>query len=265
MRIFSHLSEATKENERDLIEHGLRTISKTVQDKQQHFITRELIGHVYSIPLIPPSISELKDLLTYFNYSKEEGNSIVEYIEREYRSRISQILPPGEIKSTEPPWLAWPKRWTPFLDSSGELAYTYYDRLRTDSQLLRCIKNLRSISIDSQKGSGRHSRHNLAMIYRPEDARHWGIKRVPCSLYYQFLVRESTPGIEKFYMIYNIRSMDFYKFFLVDVSIALRIGAFISQLVMMAPHTPYVEEGAFIQITNSLHAEEKTLIERGVF
>ncbi len=77
--------------------------------------------------------------------------------------------------------------------------------------------------------------------------------RIPCSLYYQILVRDGKVDLH-----YAMRSCDFLTHFPVDIALAIRMQHYITERLGRAV-------GTFSYFTGSLHAYRKDLAVRGIF
>jgi len=84
-----------------------------------------------------------------------------------------------------------------------------------------------------------------------------GKVRVPCSMFYQFLVRPSK-GVDKLNAIYVMRSSDLLTHFVNDVYLALKMQEHIATEVGL-------EVGTFTMFVSSFHAYYKDLKAFGIF
>jgi len=232
MRIYSKLSEAVKETERELIEMGTRVIVQSMQDKEGIFDTIELQGYGYIITN-HAGIEE--------DFIKLGGN--VEYLRQELQERVSPLwYNPGQA------WSIREDTWSQFLEPSGKFAYTYNERFR--EQLMPLLKEL------NDKPSTRQA--ILSMYDRHQDMNNWGGKRrIPCSMYYQFL-RRIRNGIEVLDIIYTMRSCDIYNHYLYDVVLAMKLQEYVANALGIEP-------GHFTHFIGSLHAYKKDADKKGVF
>jgi len=230
MRIFNNCLEMIKEVERDLFEMGIKYQSATVQDfdasKDKAFETLELNGYAYKLT----SMDQLDEMLDYMKISKL-------WVEAEHIERLD----PG----FENPGKAWKlyRVWEQYLHD-GIFQYTYSERLR--EQLAYVIRELRRNS---------NTRQAVLTIYdRYQDMMNWGGKaRVPCSLSYQFIIRN-----RKLRLIYSMRSCDFLKHFAADVALALLLQGEIAKELKLNP-------GTFTHFLGSLHAFHGDMKDRGIY
>jgi thymidylate synthase len=87
-----------------------------------------------------------------------------------------------------------------------------------------------------------------------QDMMNWGGRdRVPCSLTYQFIVRDGTLTL-----VYNQRSCDFIKFFASDVFITCELLSYVAEMLN-------VKVGRFVHFLGSLHAFAGDLEGRDIF
>ncbi len=228
MRIFKDCLEAQREIERDLFEMGTEVQSYSMQDKvvahDDRFLTKELQGYSYSIlkfgdadELIP--LDEFKWCLSDF----EERIS-------------SDYINPGE---------AWKKRakvWEEFLHD-GKFAYTYNERIRTQLDLV--INELKIHPTSRQAIIEIHN--NIIDIQNMG-----GNKRIPCSMFYQFLLRR-----DKLDVYYVMRSCDFLTHWPFDVWQAIHLLKYVAGMTKTEP-------GKFMHYITSLHAYKKDM-PKGIF
>jgi len=231
VRIYKDCYEMIREVERDLFEMGIKFQSETVQDKvvkdDPNFMTLELTGYDYKLT----GYDKLDEMLKYLNISEE-------WVSQDFMERIEdKFLNPGDA------WKINSELWEQYLHD-GMFQYTYNERIRGQLPLL-----LRELT------SRRNTRQGIITIYDyHQDIMNWGSKgRVPCSMYYQFFIRNN-----KLQMIYVMRSCDFLKHFAGDVALAIKMLFYISEKIN-------VEVGTFTHFIGSLHAFYIDLNKRGIF
>lgn len=237
MRIFSDPMEMVKEVERDLYEMGTRYQSHTVQDKNvkddPNFQTIELCGYAYMLTSFDDPRRMMKMAL-YSGYLKKA------WLEAETVERIHGELTPYN------PGFAWQlnwELWKPFL-RNGVFSYSYAERWQ--EQIPYIIRELQNKPNTRQAVMTMYDRH--------QDMLNWGgFDRVPCSVSYQFLLRE-----DRLVCIYNQRSCDFVKFFGADVFMTIELMKHIGKMIDK-------ECGQFIHFLGSLHAFAGDLKERKIF
>lgn len=231
--------QMVREVERDLFEMGIRYQSDTVQDQEVRgdpgFRTIELTGYQYSLK--NPSLESLEKMVTYLN-----GN--LEWAKEELLERLGGAINPGTA------WTAngeSRKTWEPFL-REGRFAYSYPERLTL--QLDYAIAELQ------RRPSTRQAVMTMYDVH--QDLMNWGgLDRVPCSLTYQFLLRD-----EQLTLIYSQRSCDFMKFFATDVYITCGM---LQHAAIHVASVRTVTSTRLIHCVGSLHAFAKDLDGRGIF
>lgn len=253
MRIYMNLHEAFREVERDLWEMGIRVHPETMQDKvvanDPDYETLEL--QAYGFQIVPPTgdrITYCQEDLDVVFQNRGESEKCSRYIQQELADRLSPYpLNPGSS------WETRPHIWKEFIHN-GKFAYTYSERMAP--QLERIIKELRDKPNTRQGIINFHS--NICprdRVLPSADLDNMGASggRIPCSMYYQFLLREGAVN-----MVYTMRSCDFLTHFPIDVSLACLIqGVVASRLGMNV--------GPFTYFTGSLHAYMKDMKKRGIF
>lgn len=227
MRIFNDVRDLYSETERDLKEMGIEYMSQTVQDQEVNKRTKELIGHAYQMNINESTVKYLENLAV------EKGIPRA-WLITEMKERLYECVNPGK---------AWQNRediWSQFI-RNGRFAYTYSERLYP--QYMKVLTELETKP---------NTRQAVLTMFWPQDQDQLGGQdRVPCSMTYQFLRREN--GL---YLIYTMRSCDFYKFFLADVFFACKLLEHFATILEITPRS-------FQHQIGSLHAFEEDL--EGVF
>lgn len=245
MRIYDNAYELMSETGRNLWEMGIENRPKTYQNKNiegnPDFITKELIAESYCLTSIP-------DPEWLFVYTKTR-----EWADAEFAERVSgKMLNPGEA------WELNKSMWEEFLvdvDKKGDLFsrfdYTYAERMNfltsnhwedsnvcpTDTYLNNII-NLLKYDNDTRKAI-------LSIFESVKDSsRLDGHARIPCSMYYQFLIRPNGKGEKVCNIIYNQRSADFVAHFGDDVYLAWRLMEYVAGAVGVKPGYLYHQIGS---------------------
>jgi thymidylate synthase len=201
-RIFRNCAEAINEIERDISEMGILVKPLSMQN---HKIT-EADGDKY-------------DTLELQNYSfaimsdrdKDEMVGVcLDWCRSEFMERVSAFKNnPGEA------YLLRKEVWEPFL-VDGKFDYTYSERINYNMQLKKVIEELKV---------NPGTRQAIIHIHFPDDVDSvGGIARVPCSMYYQLMIRRGRLDI-----IYNMRSSDFGTHFKNDIWHALKLREYIAE------------------------------------
>ena len=231
MRIYKNSFEAIREVERDLCEMGITYQSKTCQDQDvsqdEGFLTKELSPYVYSIT------NPTNELDAMLNYKKDLP--YIEWVLAEAEERYFGI-PSGQQNPGEA-WKKLPELWQQF-NHEGFFAYTYVERMQ---------EQIKYVKAELKRNPA--SRQVMITMYdRHQDMMNWGGKsRVPCSLSYNFLIRDG-----KLTLVYTQRSCDFYNFFQADVFCAIFMQNEIAKELGL-------ECGKFTHSIISLHAFKKDM------
>ena len=132
--------------------------------------------------------------------------------------------------------------WEQFLDKNGEFDYTYSERINIVNKLDNLIELLR-LDQDTRKA--------VLNIFTDKDVLYYdGKKRIPCSMYYDFLIRENSKGKKQLNICYHQRSSDFVQHFGDDVYLAWKLMEYIAKEVG-------VEPGYLYHTIDSLHSYKK--------
>jgi thymidylate synthase len=241
MRYFQTVLEALKEVERDLIEMGIDNWPKSMQNVRTEddplFQTKELVG--YSFRVHNPSERESLRAVAEFHNIPE---SVVEsYCQDEITDRLG-------FKATNPghSWVHRAEVWKPFINAEGKFDYTYSERLVNTVRFAREL-------LQNDPGT----RQAILQVFEPTDVIFGGGKRrIPCSMYYQFLNRPRD-----FHVLYTMRSCDIYTHFGFDVTLAIMLAKRMKDSLEGAEKKPIV----FTMFIGSLHAYRKDYEPRGVF
>lgn len=231
MRLYLDCKEAYEEIKRDLAEMGIEVKIKSMQDKNvegmEEYNTKELQN--YSYCLLNPDSNEIAKVLPV---NKEWADA--EFLER---MDSSGNVNPGEAYKLRP------DVWDEFLHD-GKFSYTYNQRIWANDQFRDIIRGIKNDS---------GSRQLWLSIWNPliDAERIGGEARVPCSLGYNFQVREG-----KLNMHYVMRSSDFSTHWANDVYLAVKLLEYIANL------TNY-PVGSFTHTMFSLHVYMKDI--EGVF
>lgn len=230
MRIYSNCYELMSETGRNLWEMGMEVKPKTYQNKniegKDEFITKELICEQYCLTKMP-------DPEYLFTYTKCK-----DWADAEFQERISdKKLNPGE---------AWKLRkdvWEEFL-TRGKFDYTYNERIyhviKDVIELLKNDSDTRKAVIPIFNGD----QDFLDTLYYD------GSKRIPCSMYYDFLIRENASGQKQLNICYHQRSSDFVTHFGNDVYLAWKLMEYVAEQVGILP-------GYLYHTIDSLHSYKK--------
>ncbi len=241
MRIYSTAYELMSETGRNLYEMGLEVKPKTYQNKNiqdnPDFITKELICEQYCLTKLPDP-----EMLFLYNGGKYAKS----WADEEFKERISgEVLNPGK---------AWELRrevWEEFLSSIQKFDYTYPERINRmrrfhQDSLTYLSAIIRLLREDSD------TRKAVLSIFDPSlDANYLGgEKRMPCSMYYDFLIRENARGEKQLNICYHQRSSDFALHFGCDVYLAWNLMNYVAYQVGVKP-------GYLYHTIDSLHCYKR--------
>lgn len=231
MRIYSSSYELMSEMGRELNSYGQTVKPKTYQNKNiegnKDFVTKEIICQQYCL-------TSLQDPTWLFFYSRSR-----EWADAEFQERIdtSDIINPGK---------AWELRkdlWEQFL-VNGKFDYTYNERIiHVIKPLIRLLKD------DNDTRKAVLPIFNGDMDGLDTD---WydGSRRIPCSMYYDFLIRQNGKGEKVLHICYHQRSSDFVTHFGNDVYLAWRLMEHVAKEVGVKP-------GYLYHTIDSLHTYQK--------
>lgn len=231
MRIYSSSYELMSEMGRELNSYGQTVKPKTYQNKNiegnEDFVTKEIICQQYCL-------TSLQDPTWLFFYSRSR-----EWADAEFQERIdtSDIINPGK---------AWELRkdlWEQFL-VNGKFDYTYNERIiHVIKPLIRLLKD------DNDTRKAVLPIFNGDMYGLDTD---WydGSRRIPCSMYYDFLIRQNGKGEKVLHICYHQRSSDFVTHFGNDVYLAWRLMEYVAKEIGVKP-------GYLYHTIDSLHTYQK--------
>lgn len=231
MRIYSSSYELMSEMGRELNSYGQTVKPKTYQNKNiegnEDFVTKEIICQQYCL-------TSLQDPTWLFFYSRSR-----EWADAEFQERIdtSDIINPGK---------AWELRkdlWEQFL-VNGKFDYTYNERIiHVIKPLIRLLKD------DNDTRKAVLPIFNGDMDGLNTDG-YDGSRRIPCSMYYDFLIRQNGKGEKVLHICYHQRSSDFVTHFGNDVYLAWRLMEYVAKEVGVKP-------GYLYHTIDSLHTYQK--------
>ena len=215
-RIYESMAEAINEIERDISEMGIKVWPHTMQNKvvkdDPNYQTLEVQNYSFTILSLKDKDAMVQECLPW--------------CKAEFKERISaNFINPGTA------WKLRPEVWTEFL-VNGKMDYTYNERMNYWSQIDLVIAELTK---------NPDSRQCLIHVNEAMDCSYWQQNRIPCSVYYQLLVRRERVDI-----IYNMRSSDFDTHFKNDIWLADELRNYIAKSIGRKP-------GLFMMNVGSLH------------
>lgn len=240
MRIYSDAYELMSETGRNLYEMGAEVKPKTYQNKSiegiDDFITKELICEQYCLTKLPD-----EDNLFIHTHSKD-------WAEAEFQERLQDNVNPGDAYKLRK------EVWEQFLNEEGKFDYTYGERINNLLLTKRENKTLSSSTIQEVIAlliRDQDTRKAIIPIYGLSDSSYLdGSKRIPCSMYYNFLIRTNAKGDKQLNICYHQRSSDFIVHFGNDVYLAWKLMVYISEKVGVKP-------GYLYHTIDSLHVYKK--------
>lgn len=246
MRIYSNCEELMSEMGRNLWEMGKINKPKTYQNKNiegnDEYATKELIAEQYCLT----SLNNMEALF-FYSHSKEWADD--EFKERVKTPIFSPIdgnpdrylyLNPGEA------YLKRKDIWDEFLTEKDKFDYTYNERMTYTEYH---VSNLEHVM--KELDNNPDTRRAILPIFDINDTQLISEKiRIPCSMYYNFLIRENQKGEKVLNIIYHQRSSDFITHFGNDVYLAYKLMDFISKHIMVKP-------GYLFHTLDSIHVYKK--------
>lgn len=239
-RIFKDCLEMVQEMDRELKVSGITVPVKHYQNKEligDNQNTKELIGVNFIIS--KPNLKK-KEMLEFL--FKNDADNIEKYCEQELIDRINRegINPGNSYKIRLDLWQSLMSK------KDGEkFDYTYSERINYHNQLDNVISTLKE---------DEHSRRAMIMIFKPEDTDESAgfTTRIPCSIDYQFLIRNN-----KLMIIYQLRSNDYFKHFAIDIWLANAMQEYIVE--QLKDTYPKLKVGPLNYYCGSFHAYNEDL------
>lgn len=242
MRIFRNCEEYIREMDRELFQSGIKVAVNHYQNKKlegDDRFTKEIIG--VNVCISKP-LEKRKEMLEFiFN---EQADRIEQYCIQEFKDRISSTpLNPGESYKIRQ------DMWQKFLvDDNTKFDYTYSTRLCAKWRaIIDCLKE------------DKHSRQAVMQVFEPQDTYAFGgDTRIPCSLHYQFLIRN-----DQLHCIYCMRSNDYFGHNPIDIWLAAETIKYLTE--QLKETYPELETGKLYYQAGSLHAYNWDLKARLLF
>lgn len=236
MRVYRTLYDAVNETARDLKVRGITVRCKSYQDKKlegDDQLVKELIGVAFKVdkPLL-----HREEVIHYLFPDEKEAEKIIKYCKQEIKDRCSgKPLNPGNSYKIRA------DLWNNFLEGTGKFSYQYAERLWTNDQFEHVINTLKN---------DESTRQAVLSIWNPsidmDGTKTGGVSRVPCSLFYQFLIRNN-----RLHCIYYLRSNDMLSHHAIDLYCA---SGLMEYLVKRLKDTyPNLKVGSLTYECGSLH------------
>lgn len=203
---------------RDVDEMGLIVTPQSMQNKDirgnEDYHTKEVINYTYCL-------TSLRDKNNLFLTDKVSR----EWCIAEFKERIDlNNTNPGEAYKIRQ------HVWDEFL-VDGKFDYSYSERIGNQAELV-----IDRLSKDPD------SRQGIIQIWDSHIDRHMigGVKRVPCSIYYQILIRDG-----RVHLIYNQRSADVVAHFGNDVYLAWKMKTYVTEQLNKKLGLNFGDENAY--------------------
>lgn len=201
------------------IVHPASMQNKDVKDNP-NFSTKEIINYSYTLT----SLSKVN----YLFFAEPDARK---WADEEFKERVAD-----KFKNPGKAYLLRRAIWDEFLNEFNRFDYTYNERISVS--LTKVIHELIR---------NKDTRQAIISIWNPDSdiCGIGGEYRVPCSMYYQFLIRNGRLNI-----IYNQRSADIVTHFGNDIYLAWKLMAYVAEKVKVQP-------GYLFHNIGSLHAYKK--------
>lgn len=238
-RIFRDNLEMIQEINRELKINGITIPVKHYQNIQlsgEDQLTKELIGVNFIIN--KPWLNKREMLEFIF---PDEIDKMEKYCIQEFEDRINRsgLNPGNSYKIRLDLWQSLMSK-----DVINKFDYTYSERINYKKQLDNVISTLKEDI---------NSRQAMIMIFRPDDMeKTGGNTRIPCSISYQFLIRNN-----RLHIIYYIRSNDYFKHFAIDIYLTNSMQMYIVE--QLKPYYNNLQCGTLNYYAGSLHAYNEDL------
>jgi thymidylate synthase len=236
MRTYQNCYELISEIAREVLEMGIRVHPNSMQNKvvkgDDNYSTLEITNYSYCLL----SLDKVESLFTSDPRSKD-------WVLAEFLERInSREVNPGDAYKIRE------DVWSQFL-VDGKFDYSYSERMNFNNNLNRLLVEA-SNNIDS--------RQLILPIFHATDVENiGGYKRVPCSIYYQFLIRNGQVDI-----VYAQRSADVFTHFGNDVFLAWRLMVYFATQLKLKPGYLYHNIGSLHVYNKDTENLRKCLKER---
>lgn len=236
MRIYQTLYDAVNETARDLKVRGITVECDSYQDKKlegEDRFVKELVGVAFKVdkPLL-----RRDDVIGYLFRDEAERKKIIKYCKQEIKDRCSgKPLNPGRSYKIRA------DMWNKFLEGSGKFSYQYAERLWTNDQFETVINTLKNDA---------GTRQAVLSVWNPDKdmvpSKTGGGNRIPCSLNYQFLIRNN-----RLHCIYSMRSNDFLGHHVIDLYCASGLMEYVVK--RLKSEYPNLKVGTLTYVCGSLH------------
>lgn len=246
MRIFRNMQDCVQEIDRELLCSGISVEIEHYQNQKLEGAdrnTKELMGVAFTIS--KPLEKRLEAIQYLFG---DDAERIERYCKQEFADRVSgESLNPGNsYKIRLDLWQAMMSK------KDGEkFDYSYSERYDRFNGLQNAIDALLE---------DKHTRQSMLQIYHPDldSGKHGGNTRIPCSVDYQFLIRNN-----RLYCVYHMRSSDMLSHLVIDLWLSAELIKYVTEKIKVK--YPEVKPGSLLYFAGSLHAYAWDLRKRVIF
>lgn len=253
MRIFENCYQLVSEIRRDVYEMGAIVKPKSMQNKRIEgdidFETKEILNYSYCLQTLDRSEKLFID------------ESSREWVREELKERVNPAgVNPGDA------WRIRREVWEEYLVREGYMPedddelvfdYSYGERMNRvpdapyKAQHKGTLTNLELVI--QRLAEDQDTRQAILGIWdiQKDTSRIGGVRRVPCSIYYQFIIRDGMVHI-----IYNQRSCDVVTHFGNDVWLAWNLCSYVVE-ELRKNYGVYVKQGYLYHNIASLHSYRK--------
>lgn len=219
MRVYEDCYELMSEIRREVYEMGTIVRPKSMQNKNIegdiNFETREILNYSYCLLTL-----NREEYL--FNGTQTDIETTKKWAIAEFNERVNpERLNPGEA------WEIRKEIWEEFL-VNGKFDYAYGERMNfcPGGEEEDEVGNLERVIEELLRNPD--TRQGILPIWdlEKDGAYIGGRRRVPCSMYYQLIIREN-----RLHIIYNQRSADVVTHFGNDVFLAWQLKEYVTQVL----------------------------------
>jgi len=228
LRIYSDAKEMLNETTREVFSRGHIVFDETLQGKKvdRRYEAKELLG--YNFTLTRHGCHSITPMLNWGKQQFKKPHLTLEYA-REWFLATHLKDSKAEVAAH---YKYYPEYWNQF----GDWIYSYAERVgeRLDAAITLLREN-------------KYRRGVVIPIYEPQDIPYLlRNRRVPCSLYYQPIIRRQGPD-DLLHLVYGMRSCDLVNWFPLDVCRAVFTKSYLAKHLNVKP-------GSLIMHITSLHA-----------
>ena len=247
MRVFRDCEEMIREMDREILQSGISVPLKHYQNQVlsgEDSITKELMGVAFTIS---KPLEKRREMIKHI--FGDDTDRIEKYCIQEFADRTcGEPLNPGNSYKIRLD--LWQKMMSKV--EGEKFDYTYPERFCRFDQ----IDNVISLLTEDK-----HSRQAMMHIWHPDldVGRGAGQTRVPCSIDYQFMIRNN-----RLYVIYHMRSSDILGHLPIDIWLTAELMKYVADK-LKENGTSDLKYGSLLYFAGSLHAYAWNLRQRVIF